>query len=97
MSTLPIDNVDVLYEPLKNLPPLEFAFAYGSAVFPQQNGRPRDVSPLSRTGAGALHPLHLKHNVGLTHCLQVPQTDYIVAVESPAAWHAEVGSKCRSG
>ena len=96
MSTLSIENVDVLCEPLKNLPPLEFAFAYGSAVFPQQSGRPRDVSPLSRTCAGALQPLHLKRNVNLTHRLQVPQTDYIVAVETPAAWHAEVGTKCRS-
>ena len=74
-----------LATPLRCLPPVDAAFAYGSAVFPQPQGGGEGAGDEPAEARGASPPPPRWQEAAASASSSV---DYILAVADPAAWHA---------
>eukprot|EP00898_Chlorokybus_atmophyticus_P008046 jgi/Chlat1/8242/Chrsp77S07671 len=77
-----------LAAPLRVLPPVAHAFAYGSGVFPQRAAAPAAAAAASWPEASTAAAASGGGDENKAEA-DTPMTDYILAVEDPAAWHAE--------
>jgi hypothetical protein len=70
----------VYQEILRSLPPLDFAFAYGSGVFEQEGYNDDKEPPSPSSSSSASSPLDYS---------ALPMLDLVLAVRNPIEWHQQ--------